>query len=270
MRRAIKRQRTIVGRLAREIDRKASAMGQAVRDALNEVLDKAQRIVAQSAQRKRVNGQPKLYAWHAPEVSCISKGKARKPYEFGVKVGIASTHKRNLIVGARAFHHNPYDGHTLNAQMEQATILMQDCARKPETVFVDLGYRGVDADNPGVRVVHRGKPKRLTPQETKQLKRRQAIEPIIGHLKADHRMGRCHLKGELGDRLHAVLCAAGYNIKWLLRMIARKGVGFLWRFFLRLKKGAVPGLFWRAMVRGELKHRSSCHQPGWIVPAWAA
>ena len=79
MRRAIKRQRTIVGRLAREIDRKASAMGQAVREALDEVLGKAQRIGAQSAQRTTVDGQPKLYAWHAPEVSCISKGKEGAP-----------------------------------------------------------------------------------------------------------------------------------------------------------------------------------------------
>ena len=172
MRRAIKRQRTIVGRLAREIDRKANAIGQAVREALDEVLGKAQRIGAQSAQRKAIDGQPKLYAWHAPEVDCISKGKARRPYEFGVKVGIASTFKGNLIVGARAFHRNPYDGHTLSSQLEQATILMQDCAAAPETVFVDLGYRGVDADNPGVRVVHRGKPKRLTAQERRQLKRR--------------------------------------------------------------------------------------------------
>lgn len=114
---------------------------------------------------------------------------------------------------------------------------MQDCAGRPATVFVDLGYRGVDAENPDVRIVHRGKPTRLTAQERKQLKRRQAIEPIIGHLKADHRMDRCHLKGEQGDRLHAVLCAAGYNIKWLLRMIAKKGVPFLWALFLRLEKG---------------------------------
>lgn len=244
MRRAIKRQRTIVGRLVREIDRKASAMGQAVRDTLHEVLAKAQRIAAQSAQRKTVNGQPKLYAWHAPEVDCISKGKARHPYEFGVKVGIASTFTGNLIVGARAFHHNPYDGHTLGSQLEQATILMQDCADNPTTVFVDLGYRGVDAENPGVRIVHRGKPKRLTVQERRQLKRRQAIEPIISHLKTDHRMDRCHLKGEHGDRLHAVLCAAGYNIKWLLRMIAKKGVPFLWRLFLRLQKDIGKGRFW--------------------------
>jgi len=57
------------------------------------------------------------------------------------------------------------------------------------------------------------------------------MRPITGHLKADHRMGRCHLKGELGDRLHAVLCVAGYNIKWLLRMIAQKGVAFLGSLF---------------------------------------
>ncbi len=110
-----------------------------------------------------------------------------------MKVGIASTLKHNLIVGARAFHGNPYDGHTLAEQLEQATILMQDSAVKPATVFVDLGYRGVDADLPGVRIVHRGKSKRISEQETRLLKRRQAIEPIIGHLKSDNRMDRCHL-----------------------------------------------------------------------------
>lgn len=239
MKSAIRRQRTIVARLQREIERKAmaasTAIGMAVRQALGETLGKAARIVAQSAQRKTIDGQPKLYAWHAPEVDCISKGKARTPYEFGVKVGIVSTLKGNLVVGARAFHGNPYDGHTLAEQLEQATILMQDSRVKPTTAFVDLGYRGVDADNPDVHIVHRGKAKRLTQQERKQLRRRQAIEPIIGHLKADCRLQRCHLKGKTGDRLHAVLCAAGYNIRWLLRMIALKGVTFLWRLYLRLR-----------------------------------
>lgn len=238
MRRTIKRQRTIVGRLQREIERKASAIGQAVREALGETLHKAQRINAQSGQRKAADGQPKLYAWHAPEVDCISKGKARAPYEFGVKVGIASTLRGNLIVGARAFHGNPYDGHTLSEQLEQATILMQDSRSKPASAFVDLGYRGVDADNPDVHIVHRGKSKRISSKDRKQLKRRQAIEPIIGHLKSDHRMDRCPLKGEQGNRLHAVLCAAGYNIKWLLRMIARKGVPFVSRLYLRLCQAA--------------------------------
>ena len=87
----IKRQRTIVGRLQREIDRKASAFGQAVREALTETLYKARRIVSLSDQHKAADRQPKLYAWHAPEVDCISKGKARQPCEFGVKVGTAST-----------------------------------------------------------------------------------------------------------------------------------------------------------------------------------
>ena len=145
MRRTIKRQRTIVARLQREIDRKASAIGAALREALGETLNKAHRIVAQSGQRKAVDGQPKLYAWHAPEVDCISKGKARTPYEFGGKVGIASTLQGNLFVGSRAFQGNPYDGHTLNEQLEQASILMQDSRSKPATAFVDLGYRGVDA-----------------------------------------------------------------------------------------------------------------------------
>lgn len=248
MRRAIKRQRTIVGRLQREVERKASAIGQAVREALAETLTKARRIVDQSGQRKAQGGQPKLYAWHAPEVDCISKGKAKQPYEFGVKVGIASTLKGNLIVGARAFHGNPYDGHTLSEQLEQAAILMQDSAVKPATAFVDLGYRGVDADNPDVHIVHRGKSKRISEQERKLLKRRQAIEPIIGHLKADHRMDRCYLKGEQGDRLHALLCAAGYNIRWLLRMILRKGVTFLQAVFLRLHQASSGWLPWLASV----------------------
>ena len=117
MRRTIKRQRTIVGRLQRDIERKAARLGgvsAAVREALGITLSRAAQIVAQSASRKTRDGQPKLYSFHAPEVSCINKGKSRQPYEFGVKVGIASTLQHNLIVGARAFHRNPYDGHTLS------------------------------------------------------------------------------------------------------------------------------------------------------------
>jgi IS5 family transposase len=236
MRRAIKRQRTIVARLARQIERGASPLAQAVRDALQGSLAKARQIVTQSASRQNTGTVPKLYAWHAPEVECIAKGKSRTPYEFGVKVGIAATLRHNLIVGARSFAGKPYDGHTLNEQLEQATILMQETGQKPQTAYVDLGYRGVDADNPDTAIKHRGKFKTLTQQERKLLKRRQAVEPIIGHLKSDHRMDRCYLKGEQGDRLNAVLCAAGYNIRWLLRMIAKKGVTFLRSVYLRLCK----------------------------------
>lgn len=129
MRRTIKRQRTLLGRLGRELERKAALLGVAVREALSETLDKATRIQRQTAQRKVIPGQPKLYTWHAPEAECINKGKAR-PYEFGVKVSLASTWRGNLIVGARAFHGNPYDGHTLREQ--QTGILIQDITTAPE------------------------------------------------------------------------------------------------------------------------------------------
>jgi IS5 family transposase len=131
---------------------------------------------------------------------------------------------------------------------------MQDSAARPATAFVDLGYRGVDAQNPDVRIVHRGKVKRISEQERELLKRRQAIEPIIGHLKSDNRMDRCHLKGETGDRLHAVLCAAGYNIRWLLRMIAKKGVNFLAVLILRLCTVAGVSPNWAHMLRNFAIH----------------
>ena len=254
MRRVIKRQSTVLGRLAREIERKASVLSAAVREALGGALAKAQRIADQSRSRRNTTAVPKLYSWSAPEVECIAKGKSRTPYEFGVKVSIATTLKHNLIVGARAFAGNPYDGHTLREQLEQTGILMQDTGVKPTTAYVDLGYRGVDADNPGVAIKHRGKYKTLTAQERKLLKRRQAIEPIIGHLKSDHRMDRCHLKGEQGDRLHAVLCAAGYNIRWLLRMITKKGVPFLRWLYLRLCQAAALSPNWSRMLRNLAIH----------------
>lgn len=114
--------------------------------------------------------------------------------------------------------------HTLAEQLEQATILTEDTGAQPKQVVVDLGFRGVDADNPGVQIIHRGKFKSLTAQQRRWLKRRQAVEPAIGHLKHDNAMDRCWLQGATGDALHAVLCAAGYNIRWLLRAIVRLGL----------------------------------------------
>ena len=155
----------------------------------------------------------KLYALHAREVECIGKGKARKPYEFGVKLSLAVTHKRRLMVGARSFSGDPYDVRILAAQLGQTTNLLQDLERSPTQAIMDLGFRGVDADNPRVEVIHRGRYKSLTSQHKRWLKRRQAIEPMIGHTKSDNRMDRCWLQGALGDALHALSCAAGYNIR---------------------------------------------------------
>jgi transposase, IS5 family len=218
----LKRQRTILGRLLREVRRKMGSMADEARAKLDTWVQRAERI-----HRQRPKDKTKLYALHAPEAECISKGKARQPYEFGVKVSLAVTHQHGLMVGARSFPGNPYDGHTLAAQIEQTNNLLQDIGVKPTTAIVDLGYRGVDKDLAPVEVIHRGKFKSLTPKQKTWLKRRQAIEPLIGHTKADHRMDRCWLKGADGDALHAVLCAAGFNIRWLLRAIAKMGLAVL-------------------------------------------
>jgi IS5 family transposase len=241
LKKTVKRQRTILGVVMREVQRKLDAQTAAVTaggepagvpssaTALSDLrmwLERAERIRTQQRHDKN-----KLYALHAPEVECIGKGKARKPYEFGVKVSLAVTHKQGLMLGARSFPGNPFDGHTLAAQLEQTTNLLQDLGRSPTQAIVDLGFRGVDADNPGVEIIHRGRYKTLTSQQRRWLKRRQAIEPMIGHTKSDHRMDRCWLQGALGDALHALSCAAGYNIRWLLRAIARLGPQLV---FLRL------------------------------------
>jgi IS5 family transposase len=244
LRKTVKRQRTILGVIMREVQRKLDADQVAVAaggapanepdspKALSDLAMWLQRAECMRTQQR--NSKNKLYALHAPEVECISKGKARNPYEFGVKVSLVVTHKQGLMVGARSFPGNPYDGHVLSAQLEQTSNLLQDLGRRPKQVIVDLGYRGVDADNPGVQIIHRGKYKSLTDHEKRLLKRRQAIEPLIGHTKADHRMDRCWLQGAMGDALHALSCAAGYNIRWLLRAIARLGLGGLLYAFLAL------------------------------------
>ncbi|WP_323073753.1 IS5 family transposase [Mycetohabitans endofungorum] len=221
LRRVLKRQRTVLGRVLREIERKLDKISHERQAPLHKWLQRAWRICQQRAKDK-----DKLYALHAPEVACIGKGKARQPYEFGVKVSLAITHKQGLIVGTRAFAGNPYDGHILAEQLEQTSILIQDLAGAPRvrTVLADLGFRGVDAQVAPVQLIHRGKLNRLSQAQRRCLKRRQAVEPIIGHVKQDHGMRRCWLKGVTGDAVHAVLCSTGYNLRWLLRAITRLGI----------------------------------------------
>jgi len=224
LKRTVKRQRTILGIVIREVQRKIKAPEFAATNAkaqsdLMMWLERAERVRTQ-----RRHDKNKLYALHAPEVECIGKGKARKPYEFGVKTAMVVSHRHGLMLGARSFPGNPYDGHILSAVLEQATNITQDVDVTLTQVIADLGFRGVDDDNPGKQIIHRGKFKSLSPQQKGWLRRRQAIEPAIGHLKSDHRMDRCWLQGALGDALHAISCAAGYNLRWLLRAIARKGI----------------------------------------------
>ena len=166
----------------------------------------------------------KIYSLHEPEVDCISKGKARVRYEFGTKVSLATTIDEGFVVGARSFPGNPYDGHTLAPALEQVAILTDQVR---DLAVVDRGYRG-----PGVettRVLISGTRRGLTPVLAKLLRRRSAIEPEIGHMKADRRLTRCPLRGCIGDAAFAVLCACGHNIRKILAHLRA-----FWCLFLHL------------------------------------
>lgn len=215
MRRAAKMTRklkTILGRVVRDIERKARRIkGQIVDEPLRELLVLAHRLLAQTRTSK-----DKLYSVHAPEVECIAKGKAHKRYEFGCKSSVATTSKSNWIVGAQALHGNPYDGHTLEGAIKQIERLTGSV---PKDAIVDKGYQGHGyAGSAAVHVV-RTIPKRATRAVRRMLKRRAAVEPTIGHLKSDNRLCRNHLTGKAGDQINTLLAAAGYNLRKLLRWI---------------------------------------------------
>jgi IS5 family transposase len=209
MKKALRTLRSRVGRVMRDVDRQVEQVGETGRDALKQLIARAKRIVSQKTKDKN-----KLYALHAPEVECIAKGKARTPYEFGVKVSITTTHKEGLVVGARSMPGLPYDGHTLEEALEQAAILSDV---RPEMAFVDRGYRGVEVE--GVKIYHAGLRRGITRGMRTLIRRRSAIEPAIGHMKSDGRLWRNWLKGALGDAMHAVLCGAGHNLRMILRKL---------------------------------------------------
>jgi IS5 family transposase len=209
MKAALKSLRTLVGRVWRDIDRKLDRNDETTAIRAEAILARVKRVLTQQPKDKK-----KLYSLHAPEVECISKGKARQPYEFGVKVTVATTHKEGLVVGMRSMPGNPYDGHTLPVAVEQVSILTDHL---PKAVFVDKGYRGVNV--PGVAIWRSGQKRGVTPAIKKAIHRRSAVEPAIGHMKNDGRLRRNWLKGRLGDALHAVLCGAGHNLRMILRAL---------------------------------------------------
>ena len=164
--------------------------------------------------RQKPKDKGKLYALHEPQVDCISKGKARVRYAFGTKVSVSTTHKEGFVVGMRSMPGNPYDGHTLREALEQVEILTDI---RPKWAFVDRGYRGHGVQTTAVYIA--GQKRGMTPALRRDLRRRSAIEPMIGHMKTDGRLSRCALKGTLGDALHAVLCGCGHNIRLILAHI---------------------------------------------------
>jgi IS5 family transposase len=214
--RALRTLKTYLGRTIRDISRQ-------VRD--DEELDAIFKWPLYQAstvleQRQRQRGR-KIYSLHAHEVECIGKGKAHAPYEFGVKVSVATTLHRSkggqFALHAKALPGNPYDGHTLQAVVPD---MEKTIGNELERILADAGYRGHTAPpSHKFRVFTAGQKRRVTPAIKREMRRRSAIEPVIGHIKGEHRMGRNYLAGEDGDAINAILAAAGYNfsllIKWL-------------------------------------------------------
>lgn len=221
MRSHLKKLKTLVGRVWRDVSRQLAQVPQHLKPKVTDLLQKVERLLKQQPQDSH-----KLYSLHAPEVECINKGKSRQPYEFGVKVSVMTTHKEGLVVGMRSLPGNPYDGHTLHLALEQAAVLTQ---QQPKEVFVDLGYRGATVPA-GVKVYHRKLRRGITARLKRDIRRRSAIEPVIGHMKNDGRLRRNWLQGTEGDAFHAILCGCGHN----LRMILRKLRLLLVLIFLRL------------------------------------
>src|ERR1700719_1574119 len=214
--RALRKLNTYVGRVIRDITRKIE--GDPWLEAkFAPLLSLALRV------RNQERGQrgPKVYSLHAPEVECIGKGKAHKPYEFGVKVSVATTLKRcrggQFVAHVQALPGNPYDGHTLATVIPAIEQLVGNTI---ERLHVDAGYRGHNAPPDYRFKVYTARQKRrMTPQIKREMRRRSAIEPVIGHLKEEHRMDRNYLAHRHGDANNALLAAAGYNFRRILRWL---------------------------------------------------
>jgi len=231
MRRQLRKMRTYVGRLIRDIRRKTTDMD----DDLVSLLDRADRIRRQQPQDKN-----KLYSLHEPQVQCISKGKAHKRYEFGQKVAVATTNRSHWFVASALMEGNPYDGHTLSETLitvERVTgVAVADA-------YVDKGYRGHGYIGEADVHIAGQRRKNTTRAERKRRRRRSAIEPKIGHLKSDHRMDRCFLAGLCGDAINAVLAAAGSNLRKLLGLYRRKAGRFVYALIRWLENLAAESRF---------------------------
>lgn len=210
-RKAVKRLKTIAGRLVREIERKLPI------DVLTSLHERFAQF-HRALQQKRGDKQ-KLYSLHEPHIYCMSKGKEHKKYEFGTKVSIATTRDSKVIVGALAFDSNQYDGHTLPTVLLQLKRLMK---YQPAVALCDRGYKGKSKIN-NTQILRPNSKTKDTNKKVQELMRkrfrkRAGIEPVIGHLKSDHRLNRNYLKGFTGDQMNVLLAAAAFNFKKWMRL----------------------------------------------------
>lgn len=202
--------KTYLGRVFREIQRLIEG-NQFLQAIFSQIFEIVEKLLTQTKESKN-----KIYSLHEPHVDCISKGKLHKKYEFGCKTSFVITHKEGLALGAEALHGNPFDGHTLkealkNAEAGSGVIIKQ--------AFVDKGYKGHKIEDKNIMIS--GQKRGVTTWFKKQLKRRQAIEPHIGHMKSDGKLGRNFLKGKIGDHFNAILCAIGHNMRMILKKFRR-------------------------------------------------
>src|SRR6056297_3394412 len=208
--RAVKRLRTIAGILIRELKRKLSP------EALNN--NKESLEIYQRVQKQKRSDPKKIYSLHEPGVSCIGKGKTNKKYEFGSKASVTVTKDGGIIVGALSFPGNPFDGHTLPEVLDQVEEIT---GQRPERAICDRGYRGKRwVGKTRIDIPEAGNGSKKTSEKRKARKRfqrRAAIEPIIGHLKNDHRMLRNYLKGHIGDAMNLFMACAAFNFRKFIR-----------------------------------------------------
>jgi IS5 family transposase len=235
--RALKKLKTYLGRVIRDIERRIEGDPWLTEFVFKDMLSRARRVHGQE-QRQR---GPKVYSLHAPEVECIGKGKAHRPYEFGVKVSVATTLRHakggQFVTHVSALPGNPYDGHTLGTVIPDMEALVGNTIQR---AFVDKGYRGHNAPpDYKFRIFIAGQRRRVTPKIKCEMRRRSAIEPVIGHMKGEHRMGRNYLWHRQGDAINAVLAAAGYNFSLVLRWLRLLLCRILLALFARLQSVSV-------------------------------
>ena len=206
--RCLRKLKTAFGRLIRDINRKIKIQSIADKK-VERILSLCVRIFNQKRSDKN-----KIYSYHAPEVKCISKGKAHKRYEFGNKVSIASTAKNGWIVGVESFSENIYDGKTAADALIQVQTIT---GSPPKEALTDRGYRGYTGSFMGTQIYHQGQRRGISKAMRTWLRKRSRIEPLISHLKNDHRMDRNFLLGESGDKINSILAGIAFNLKKIMR-----------------------------------------------------
>jgi IS5 family transposase len=219
-RKADRKMKTIAGRLVRELERKIPA-GVMFQYAASLQLFK--KVLAQ----KR-NDTQKIYSLHEPHVQCIGKGKEHKKYEFGSKVSIIRTKNTGVIIGAINIPKNDYDAHTLLPAIEQQQRLTGHILKNN---FADRGYRGVkNVLGTNIIIPDTNKAKNNYQKQKLRLgfRRRAAIEPVIGHLKTDHRLSRNLYKGMFGDTINVMLAAAAMNFKRMMNKWKKNPSLYFW------------------------------------------